>query len=54
MHVSEARLNWPGNVTVNKRFVRESLRVCGILFTNRVSYKMADHEVLGWPTCPVA
>ena len=38
-----------GHVTVNKRFVRDSLRVRGILFTSRqgrVSDKLAGHETL--------
>ena len=35
-----------GHVTVNNRFVRDRLRVWGILFTNHCVLQMADHETL--------
>ena len=37
-------LKGPGHVTVNKRFVQDSLRVRGIFLQIAVSYKMADRE----------
>ena len=42
--VLQHHLKGPGHITVKKRFVQDSLRVRGILFTNCCVLQMADHE----------